>query len=150
MTILMKNPNFLILDEPTNHLDMATKEMLITALAQYEGTMLFVSHDRHFLAPAAERAIGKVAAAFPAARIVEQQASPPLRRRMIKQRRGLAARHVRHISRQEHQQLPGTINKAITYQPQELRLIQILIHFLVLNLIKAHQIRLLGKVFIRV
>nr|MCU0225288.1 ABC transporter ATP-binding protein [Acidobacteriota bacterium] len=40
---------FLVLDEPTNHLDLETKEMLIRALARYEGTMLFVSHDREFL-----------------------------------------------------------------------------------------------------
>ena len=47
-------PNFLVLDEPTNHLDMATKDMLVRALASYEGTMLFVSHDRRFLADALE------------------------------------------------------------------------------------------------
>jgi ATPase subunit of ABC transporter with duplicated ATPase domains len=55
--MLYDPPNFLVLDEPTNHLDMATKEMLITALAQYEGTMLFVSHDRHFLAALSNRVL---------------------------------------------------------------------------------------------
>ncbi|MGE3190870.1 MAG: ABC-F family ATP-binding cassette domain-containing protein [Vicinamibacterales bacterium] len=47
--MLFDPPNFLVLDEPTNHLDLATKEMLVEALAGFEGTMLFVSHDRTFL-----------------------------------------------------------------------------------------------------
>ena len=47
--MLLYPPNFLVLDEPTNHLDLATKEMLLEALAGFEGTMLFVSHDREFL-----------------------------------------------------------------------------------------------------
>jgi len=47
--MLLYPPNFLVLDEPTNHLDLATKEMLIEALKNFEGTMLFVSHDREFL-----------------------------------------------------------------------------------------------------
>ena len=55
--MLFDPPNFLVLDEPTNHLDMATKEMLIAALADYEGTMLFVSHDRHFLAALSNRVL---------------------------------------------------------------------------------------------
>jgi ATPase subunit of ABC transporter with duplicated ATPase domains len=55
--MLFDPPNFLVLDEPTNHLDMATKEMLIAALSGYEGTMLFVSHDRHFLAALSNRVL---------------------------------------------------------------------------------------------
>jgi ATPase subunit of ABC transporter with duplicated ATPase domains len=47
--MLFDPPNFLVLDEPTNHLDLATKEMLVEALKDFEGTMLFVSHDRTFL-----------------------------------------------------------------------------------------------------
>jgi len=47
--MLYDPPNFLVLDEPTNHLDMATKEMLVEALRDFEGTMMFVSHDRTFL-----------------------------------------------------------------------------------------------------
>ncbi|RYZ66628.1 MAG: ABC-F family ATP-binding cassette domain-containing protein, partial [Proteobacteria bacterium] len=50
-------PNFLVLDEPTNHLDMDTKEMLIDALKNYEGTMLFVSHDRQFLRALSNRVL---------------------------------------------------------------------------------------------
>jgi len=55
--MLFDPPNFLVLDEPTNHLDMATKEMLINALSEFEGTMLFVSHDRHFLAALSNRVL---------------------------------------------------------------------------------------------
>ena len=55
--MLYDPPNFLVLDEPTNHLDLLTKEMLIRALAGYEGTMLFVSHDRHFLAELSNRVL---------------------------------------------------------------------------------------------
>lgn len=55
--MLFDPPNFLVLDEPTNHLDMATKEMLVKALADFEGTMLFVSHDRHFLSALSNRVL---------------------------------------------------------------------------------------------
>ena len=55
--MLYDPPNFLVLDEPTNHLDMMTKEMLLATLSQYEGTMLFVSHDRHFLAALSNRVL---------------------------------------------------------------------------------------------
>ena len=55
--MLYDPPNFLVLDEPTNHLDLDTKEMLMEALAGYEGTMLFVSHDRHFLRALSNRVL---------------------------------------------------------------------------------------------
>jgi ATPase subunit of ABC transporter with duplicated ATPase domains len=53
--MLYDPPNFLVLDEPTNHLDIATKQMLVKALSAFEGAMLFVSHDRHFLAALSNR-----------------------------------------------------------------------------------------------
>jgi ATPase subunit of ABC transporter with duplicated ATPase domains len=55
--MLFDPPNFLVLDEPTNHLDMATKEMLIESLTQFEGTMVFVSHDRAFLRALSNRVL---------------------------------------------------------------------------------------------
>src|SRR6187397_589237 len=55
--MLLNPPNFLVLDEPTNHLDLFTKEMLIEALKDFEGTMLFVSHDRSFLRALSNRVI---------------------------------------------------------------------------------------------
>jgi ATPase subunit of ABC transporter with duplicated ATPase domains len=55
--MLLYPPNFLVLDEPTNHLDLATKEMLVEALSKFDGTMLFVSHDRTFLRGLANRVL---------------------------------------------------------------------------------------------
>ncbi len=47
--LMISQSNFLLMDEPTNHIDMDTKEILENALAQYDGTLLFISHDRYFL-----------------------------------------------------------------------------------------------------
>jgi len=55
--MLYDPPNFLVLDEPTNHLDLATKEMLVDALKEFEGSMIFVSHDRMFLRGLASRVL---------------------------------------------------------------------------------------------
>jgi ATPase subunit of ABC transporter with duplicated ATPase domains len=55
--MLYDPPNLLVLDEPTNHLDLGTKEMLIRALAKYEGTLLLVSHDRRFLSALTNRVL---------------------------------------------------------------------------------------------
>ena len=70
--MLFDPPNFLVLDEPTNHLDLLTKEMLVQTLGNFDGTMLFVSHDRGFLRGLANRVLdvsecaqGKPAKAYP-------------------------------------------------------------------------------------
>ena len=55
--MLLEPPNFLVLDEPTNHLDLATKEMLLEALKDFDGTMVFVSHDRAFLRALSNRVL---------------------------------------------------------------------------------------------
>jgi ATPase subunit of ABC transporter with duplicated ATPase domains len=55
--MLYDPPNLLVLDEPTNHLDIATKEMLVKALESYEGTLVFVSHDRSFLSACSDHVL---------------------------------------------------------------------------------------------
>ncbi|MBY0115071.1 ABC-F family ATP-binding cassette domain-containing protein [Paenibacillus xylanexedens] len=55
--LMLKEANMLILDEPTNHLDLFAKEVLEAALMDYEGTLLFISHDRYFLNKMAERIV---------------------------------------------------------------------------------------------
>jgi len=55
--MLFDPPNLLVLDEPTNHIDLATKEMLIESLKNFDGTMIFVSHDRHFLSELSNRVL---------------------------------------------------------------------------------------------
>src|SRR6202012_1768211 len=55
--MLMTPKNFLLLDEPTNHLDMRAKDVLLTALQEFNGTTVFVSHDRYFIDKLAPRVI---------------------------------------------------------------------------------------------
>lgn len=55
--LMLKQANMLILDEPTNHLDLFSKEVLEAALLDYEGTLLFISHDRYFLNKMADRVL---------------------------------------------------------------------------------------------
>lgn len=55
--LLSQNNNFLVLDEPTNHLDIASREVLLDALKRFEGTIMFVSHDRHFLHELTEKVL---------------------------------------------------------------------------------------------
>ena len=62
--LMLSNSNFLILDEPTNHLDMISKEILENALNNYEGTVLYVSHDRYFINKTATRILDLTAGRF--------------------------------------------------------------------------------------
>ena len=55
--LLLNPPNFLLLDEPTTHLDMGSIDMLIDALSQFNGTMVFISHDVHFIRKIASHVI---------------------------------------------------------------------------------------------
>jgi ATPase subunit of ABC transporter with duplicated ATPase domains len=55
--LLFANPNLLVLDEPTNHLDLLTKRALVKALGNFQGTLIFVSHDRAFLRAVADRVL---------------------------------------------------------------------------------------------
>src|SRR5258708_11012648 len=55
--MLMVPSNFMLLDEPTNHLDMRAKDVLLSALQKYNGTVVFVSHDRYFIDKLATRVI---------------------------------------------------------------------------------------------
>lgn len=57
LELILKNANFLILDEPTNHIDIDTKEILETSLLEFEGTILFISHDRYFINKIATRIV---------------------------------------------------------------------------------------------
>ena len=54
---MLQRPNILVMDEPTNHLDMESIESLNTALENYPGTLIFVSHDREFVSSLATRII---------------------------------------------------------------------------------------------
>lgn len=62
--LMLGNANFLILDEPTNHLDIQSKEILEDALNSYEGTVLYVSHDRYFINRTASRILELSASSF--------------------------------------------------------------------------------------
>jgi len=57
LKLLLKPSNLLVLDEPTNHLDLTSKDILLEALKKYEGTVIFVSHDRQFLDELADRVL---------------------------------------------------------------------------------------------
>ncbi len=76
--MLFDPPNFLVLDEPTNHLDLETKEMLVAALRDFEGTMLFVSHDRTFLRGLSNRVLELRPAGLDPTTGQEMEAEPPL------------------------------------------------------------------------
>jgi ATPase subunit of ABC transporter with duplicated ATPase domains len=55
--MMLQNPNVIILDEPTNHLDLESREAMAKALSKFDGTVIFVSHDRHFVSGIATRVL---------------------------------------------------------------------------------------------
>ncbi|MFM7232576.1 MAG: ABC-F family ATP-binding cassette domain-containing protein [bacterium] len=75
--MLFDPPNLLVLDEPTNHLDLETKEMLVSSLKDFEGTMIFVSHDRTFLKGLSNRVL-ELRPGDPAAGVADEPPFPYL------------------------------------------------------------------------
>jgi len=96
--LIVKAPNFLVLDEPTNHLDIQSREALEAALAEYEGTVLCISHDRYFLDNFAEKilALEKYAVRlfsgnysyYREKKSVEIQAVPPIEKKATTESEG--------------------------------------------------------------
>jgi ATP-binding cassette subfamily F protein 3 len=125
--IVWQRPNLLLLDEPTNHLDLETREALTMALAQFEGTVLLVSHDRHLLRATTDEFIivadgklqpfdgdlddyrdwlfktklGKTDAALPSTPGKPQESAPPLSREDKQERRRVEAEERQRKSAQK-------------------------------------------------
>jgi ATPase subunit of ABC transporter with duplicated ATPase domains len=99
--MLFDPPNFLVLDEPTNHLDLATKEMLVESLKKFEGTMIFVSHDRMFL-----RGLGS--------RVLELGAEPLVYREVT---RSMCRRRSRGRARTLRLEMWGKVHLAADFSP---------------------------------
>ena len=123
--MLLNPPNFLVLDEPTNHLDLFTKEMLIEALKDFDGTMLFVSHDRAFLRALSNRVVElggesgveKEPHLYPA-RTSSTSRAPATRRRACIRRRHMLRLQTRSTIREMRESLSQTVAQA--FRPRAL------------------------------
>ncbi|MDY0305739.1 MAG: ribosomal protection-like ABC-F family protein [Desulfovibrio aminophilus] len=138
-TLFLARPNFLLLDEPTNHLDLESREGLVQALRDYEGTLLFVAHDRYLMSEVADEiwslsqdgivVFSGGFAEYDAHRRAEQAAekaaeTSPAKSRADKEDKRRAAEIRNRISREmkplkdEYAKLEGELDKALTEQAE--------------------------------
>ena len=119
--LMLKEANLLILDEPTNHLDIPAKEALEKSLANFEGTILFVSHDRYFIQKMAKAVLNiedGIAAYYPLSfdEVIQQQEEPQIEQKEI----NVTTRESSKQSKSRLEKQLKKVEESITLKEEEL------------------------------